>query len=147
MRRRLRYATPDMRHLALLLVAFTACGGPTSEEQVEKPVAPVAETVEGAGPASDAGSEPSVLGERQCQALFEHVFAIAFASKVQVLPEDQRPNEADLAVAKDRLRADIFSKCLTSTPEDFHYDCAMAARDRASMEACMSGEPAALGVK
>lgn len=123
---------------AIPLALLAGCGG---GHKVSDPVKPPQVHSEDAGPsgiANDAGTAlPSALNEEDCEALFEHVFALAFTRQRAGANAEEQANEADLAKAKAKVRDELFAQCIGADREGFRYDCAMAAETVAALQTCM----------
>jgi len=88
------------------------------------------------GTAPDAA--PSVAtnspDERECHALVAHAVGLEVARIKATKPPDKQPTDAEIAALTTELQADPGCRTL-SRPA---YDCAMAARSLADLEACYS---------
>lgn len=129
-----------MKFALLIGLALTVQGcGPTGKEKVG-PEASHREPMSDAGNVSQDADAIPQLGDAECEALFAHVFQIAFESQREELPAEQRPTEDDLRRAKDALRVELFGMCVGATRESFQFDCAMAATTPAELQRCMGAE-------
>ena len=123
-----------MKHLALCLLLL-GCGN-TPKSQHPSPDA-IGGDAGAAGDGEHKIEEDQQLDQSKCEALFEHIFKVAYVDQQASLPEEERPTEADLQTAKDALRERLLADCVKADRKAFHYDCAMEAQDRAAMEACL----------
>ncbi len=120
--------------LLCCLLGLAACGSKTTPAMAPMPA--VVDSNAQAKPNTTSSS--STLGNAECEALLEHIFALIYAQSSQELPEAQRPSPQDLEIAKDKLRGELLAECEGASPDAFHYDCTMAAQSREAIEQCLS---------
>lgn len=126
-----------MKHWLLAMI-LSACGG----SQAQDPEQPIPGSSD-AGPSeltAPSSSAADALSDQECEALFAHVFQIAFADQQQSLPEEERPTQADMDKAKGAMREELLGQCIGASRVGFHYDCAIAATNRAGLQACVGAK-------
>jgi len=102
----------------------------------------------GSGPAPDAAPTPprsadggaaASLREGDCDALIGHVVDVGLAEMRVRKPADEVPTDEQVTKLRAKLRAEMMDMCLAW--DRASYDCMMAAKDSAGLNACASQPP------
>jgi len=134
-----------MRWQLALAIALAACACGDKQPHAQNPQPPTGNDRavtgdadsgdRGAASARDAGADAPLTAD-ECRAFVDHVFEIAVREFRAGAAEQGKPipSEGQLQQIREGLQKELGPECLRQPRSK--YDCAMKARDRASLEAC-----------